>query len=130
MYDPPFPFCATKMLVIYFAFIGVTSAISVSQPISRQITKRSLHRVLQQTGLKQRNHRQSTTIKTSKTSTLGAFETRGFVQGQTCTHHNNTRFTWFLGNLTVVVDKCLEVGVARTPIISWINHRAEAYASE
>jgi hypothetical protein len=30
--------------------------------------------------------------------------------------------------LTVVVDKCLQVGVA--PIISWIHHDAEAYATE
>ncbi|KAK3755986.1 hypothetical protein QZH41_003338 [Actinostola sp. cb2023] len=41
---------------------------------------------------------------------------------------NTSDFAWFLGNLTVVVDKCLEVGVI--PIISWIHHRAEAYASE
>ena len=40
----------------------------------------------------------------------------------------NNDFTSFLGNLTVVVDKCLQVGVA--PIISWIHHNAEAYASE
>ena len=42
--------------------------------------------------------------------------------------YNSTDFSYFLKNLTVVVDKCLEVGVA--PIISWINHRAEAYVSE
>ena len=42
--------------------------------------------------------------------------------------YNTIDFTWFLGNLTVVVDKCLEVGVA--PTISWIHHHAEAYATE
>lgn len=42
--------------------------------------------------------------------------------------YNTIDFAWFLGNLTVVVDKCLEVGVA--PIISWIHHHAEAYATE
>ena len=42
--------------------------------------------------------------------------------------YNSTDFSYFLKNLTVAVDKCLEVGVA--PIISSINHRAEAYASE
>ena len=42
--------------------------------------------------------------------------------------YNSTDFSYFVKNLTVAVDKCLEVGVA--PIISWINHRAEAYASE
>ena len=42
--------------------------------------------------------------------------------------YNSEKFIWFLRNLTAVVDKCLEVGVA--PIISWINHRAEACATE
>lgn len=42
--------------------------------------------------------------------------------------YNSIDFAWFLGNLTVVVDKCLETGVA--PIISWIHHHAEANASE
>lgn len=42
--------------------------------------------------------------------------------------YNNTSFAWFLGNLTIVVDKCLQVGVV--PIISWIHHHAEAFASE
>ena len=42
--------------------------------------------------------------------------------------YDSINFAWFLGNLTVVVDKCLETGVA--PIISWIHHHAEAYASE
>ena len=42
--------------------------------------------------------------------------------------YNSIHFTWFLRNLTAVVDKCLQVGVA--PIISWIHHHAEAYASE
>ena len=42
--------------------------------------------------------------------------------------YNAVNFTWFLGNLTIVVDKCLETGIA--PIISWIHHEAEAYARE
>lgn len=42
--------------------------------------------------------------------------------------YNNSAFTEFLNSLTKVVDKCLEVGV--TPIISWIHHHAEAYATE
>jgi hypothetical protein len=42
--------------------------------------------------------------------------------------YNNKRFTTFLNKLEAVVDKCLEVGVA--PIISWIHHLAEAYATE
>lgn len=42
--------------------------------------------------------------------------------------YNDTKFNWFLGNLTIVVDKCLETGVV--PIISWIHHHAEAFASE
>lgn len=37
-------------------------------------------------------------------------------------------FTWFLRNLKIVVDKCLENGVV--PIISWNNHEAEALASD
>jgi len=39
-----------------------------------------------------------------------------------------TNFTWFLGNLTTVVDHCLVNKVF--PIISWIHHHAEAYASK
>ena len=39
-----------------------------------------------------------------------------------------TNFTWFLGNLTTVVDHCLKNKVI--PIISWIHHHAEAFASE
>ena len=39
-----------------------------------------------------------------------------------------TNFTWFLGNLTTVVDHCLKHKVI--PIISWIHHHAEAYATE
>ncbi|XP_078374697.1 uncharacterized protein LOC144658201 isoform X2 [Oculina patagonica] len=42
--------------------------------------------------------------------------------------YNNPAFTEFLNSLTKVVDKCLEVGVA--PIISWIHHHAEAYATD
>ncbi|XP_078372857.1 cellulase/esterase CelE-like [Oculina patagonica] len=42
--------------------------------------------------------------------------------------YNNSQFTEFLTSLTTVVDKCLEVGV--TPIISWIHHHAEAYATD
>ena len=42
--------------------------------------------------------------------------------------NNNILFTWFLGKLEEVVDRCLEVGVA--PIISWIHHEAEAFATE
>lgn len=42
--------------------------------------------------------------------------------------YNSVDFTWFLANLTVVVDKCIETGVA--PIISWINHHAEANATK
>lgn len=37
-------------------------------------------------------------------------------------------FTWFLGNLTTVVDHCLKHKVI--PIISWIHHHAEAYATD
>lgn len=39
-----------------------------------------------------------------------------------------TKFTWFLGNLTTVVDHCLKHKVI--PIVSWIHHHAEAYATE
>lgn len=39
-----------------------------------------------------------------------------------------TNFTWFLGNLTTVVDHCLNHKVI--PIVSWIHHDAEAYATE
>ncbi|XP_078371207.1 uncharacterized protein LOC144654856 isoform X2 [Oculina patagonica] len=42
--------------------------------------------------------------------------------------YNTKKFDEFLDSLTKVVDKCLEVGVA--PIISWINHHAEAYATD
>jgi len=42
--------------------------------------------------------------------------------------YNDSKFAWFLGNLTIVVDKCLETGVV--PIISWIHHHAEAFATE
>ncbi|XP_031570675.1 LOW QUALITY PROTEIN: uncharacterized protein LOC116304999 [Actinia tenebrosa] len=42
--------------------------------------------------------------------------------------YDTPKFTSFLKDLSRVVDKCLEVGVA--PIISWIHHHAEAYASE
>ena len=34
----------------------------------------------------------------------------------------------FLRELNMIVDKCLEVGVV--PIISWINHQAEAEGSD
>ena len=43
-------------------------------------------------------------------------------------NYTATNFTWFLGNLTTVVDHCLKHKVL--PIISWIHHHAEAYASE
>lgn len=39
-----------------------------------------------------------------------------------------TNFTWFLGNLTTVVDHYLKHKVI--PIVSWIHHHAEAYATE
>ena len=42
--------------------------------------------------------------------------------------NDNILFQWFLNRLEEVVDRCLEVGVA--PIISWIHHKAEAYATE
>ncbi|XP_032228364.2 uncharacterized protein LOC5504203 [Nematostella vectensis] len=42
--------------------------------------------------------------------------------------YNNTQFSWFLGNLTIVVDDCIKVGVV--PIISWVHHKAEAFATE
>ena len=41
--------------------------------------------------------------------------------------YNKSEFNKFLSSLTKVVDKCLKVGVA--PIISWIHHHAEAYAT-
>ena len=37
-------------------------------------------------------------------------------------------FTWFLGNLTTTVDHCLKHNVI--PIVSWVHHHAEAFASE
>ena len=43
-------------------------------------------------------------------------------------YEDDIEFTWFLNNLTMVVDDCIRVGVA--PIISWENHQAEAYATE
>ena len=43
-------------------------------------------------------------------------------------NYTATNFTWFLGNLSIVVDGCLKNNV--TPIISWIQHDAEAYATE
>ena len=39
-----------------------------------------------------------------------------------------TNFTWFLGNLTTVVDQCLKHKVI--PIVSWIHHHTEAYATQ
>ena len=42
--------------------------------------------------------------------------------------YDDAKFEMFLTKLEEVVDKCLEVGVA--PIISWINHKAEAVATE
>ena len=47
-----------------------------------------------------------------------------------CPPHNNDsiHFTWFLDKLEEVVDRCLEVGVV--PIISWIRHEAEAFATK
>ena len=39
-----------------------------------------------------------------------------------------TNFTWFLGNLTTVVDHCLKHKFI--PIVSWIHHHAEAYATQ
>ena len=43
-------------------------------------------------------------------------------------NYSAVNFTWFLGNLTTIVDHCLKHNV--TPIITWIHHRAEAYATE
>ena len=42
--------------------------------------------------------------------------------------YNSDKFMMFLNKLEEVVDECIKVGVA--PIISWINHEAEAYATE
>lgn len=42
--------------------------------------------------------------------------------------YDSTDFAWFLANLTAVVDKCLEKRVM--PIISWIHHEAEAFATK
>ena len=42
--------------------------------------------------------------------------------------YNTSDFSRFLANLSTVIDKCLEVGIA--PIVSWIHHDAEAYATE
>ena len=42
--------------------------------------------------------------------------------------YSAVNFTWFLGNLTTIVDHCLEHDVI--PVISWIHHRAEARATE
>ena len=42
--------------------------------------------------------------------------------------YNTSDFSRFLANLLTVIDKCLEVGIA--PIVSWIHHDAEAYATE
>ncbi len=42
--------------------------------------------------------------------------------------YTETNFTWFLTNLTKVVDDCINGSVA--PIISWIHHRAEANSTE
>ena len=41
-------------------------------------------------------------------------------------NYSAVNFTWFLGNLTTVVDYCLKHDVI--PIISWIHHQAEACA--
>ncbi|KAL9985175.1 hypothetical protein ACROYT_G007545 [Oculina patagonica] len=43
-------------------------------------------------------------------------------------NYSATNFTLFLKNLTIVVDHCLKHKVI--PIISWIHHKAEAYATE
>ena len=43
-------------------------------------------------------------------------------------NYTATNFTWFLCNLTTVVDHRLQHNVI--PIISWIHHHAEAFASE
>ena len=42
--------------------------------------------------------------------------------------YDTSEFTYFLTNLTEVVDECIRVGVA--PIISWEHHIAEANATE
>lgn len=42
--------------------------------------------------------------------------------------YNSADFSTFLASLSRVVDKCIEVGIA--PIVSWIHHRAEAWATE
>ena len=43
-------------------------------------------------------------------------------------YEKDIQFTWFLNNLTMVVDDCIRVGVA--PIISWENHIGEEFATE
>ena len=43
-------------------------------------------------------------------------------------YSSKVEFQWFLGNLTTIVDGCLKHDVI--PIISWIHHHAEAYATE
>ena len=42
--------------------------------------------------------------------------------------YNSTDFSTFLSSLARVVDKCLQVGIV--PIVSWIHHDAEAWATE
>ena len=42
--------------------------------------------------------------------------------------YEEIEFTWFLDNLTMVVDDCIRIDVA--PIISWEHHQAEAHATE
>lgn len=43
-------------------------------------------------------------------------------------NYSAVNFTWFLGNLTTIVDDCLKHKVI--PIISWIHHEAEVCAAE
>lgn len=42
--------------------------------------------------------------------------------------YNSADFSTFLASLSRVVDKCIEVGIA--PIVSWIHHHAEAWATD
>lgn len=43
-------------------------------------------------------------------------------------NYTATKFTWFLKNLTTVVDHCLKHKVI--PIVSWIHHHAEVCATQ
>lgn len=119
------------MFVLYLAcFLGVTSAIRVSEPISPADYQKVIAQGFATNWFKSKNPLGKYNDKNIEDIYAKGFRNvrlRSRADLYTAPY-NDSKFEWFLGNLTVVVDKCLDVGVA--PIISWIHHHAEAYATE